>query len=435
MAGYYVRSGAAGAGTGADWTNAYTTINAALSGKAAGDIFYVAEDHNESTAGAVTWTLPGTNVSPNYVYCVNHAGSVPPVSADLATAGIAATSGANSITINGAVFMYGMNIKAGSAASSASINFQGTSSRNQFYKSCHFTLNNSNASSKINPGNQNPGNYTEWDNCVVKFGSATQGINCNGGAFVWKNTASAVDAGGSAPTNLFQPVANKGGRMECYCVDFSALGSGCQILGDGSSSEEAKWVFRNCKLGASSTRASAGTGAASKGMNAAHFENCDSANTNYNFSFHDYAGDLTTEATIVRTPGASNGTTPFSWKLVTTANASIPTPLECPPLAIWNDTTGSSITVTVEGIWGSGSVPKNDRARGRARETLRAAVRLRQAQAATSRAACGFPRRYRAADRARGGSRRGSRSLWRRRLCASRAAAIRARAMPSDRSA
>ena len=57
MAIYYVYSGAAGAGTGADWANAYTTLTTAVSGKAAGDVFYIAHDHAESTAGRVTITV------------------------------------------------------------------------------------------------------------------------------------------------------------------------------------------------------------------------------------------------------------------------------------------------------------------------------------------------------------------------------------------
>ena len=69
---------------------------------------------------------------------------------------------------------------------------------------------------------------------------------------------------------------------------------------------------------------------------------------------------LTEETTIVRTGGASDGTTPISWKIVTTANCNYSMPFECPPIAIWNDTTGSAVTATVEGIWGGGAVPNDD---------------------------------------------------------------------------
>jgi hypothetical protein len=67
MASVYVRSGAAGAGTGADWANAYTTLAAAFTAKAAGDVFYVSDDHAETQASAMTLVSPGTAANPCFV--------------------------------------------------------------------------------------------------------------------------------------------------------------------------------------------------------------------------------------------------------------------------------------------------------------------------------------------------------------------------------
>ena len=106
MASYYVWSGAAGAANGTSWVNAYTTLTAALSGKAAGDVFYVAHDHAESTAGAVTLTPTSSAASPTKIICVNRAGSVPPVSADRRATATIATSGANNLILNGAAVHY-----------------------------------------------------------------------------------------------------------------------------------------------------------------------------------------------------------------------------------------------------------------------------------------------------------------------------------------
>ncbi|RUX95816.1 hypothetical protein [Mesorhizobium sp. M7D.F.Ca.US.004.01.2.1] len=73
-----------------------------------------------------------------------------------------------------------------------------------------------------------------------------------------------------------------------------------------------------------------------------------STGVNYNQYRGRYTGSLVEETTIVHTGGASNGTTPISWKIVTTANATWHFPFEAPPIAIWNDTTGSAVTATVE---------------------------------------------------------------------------------------
>lgn len=42
--------------------------------------------------------------------------------------------------------------------------------------------------------------------------------------------------------------------------------------------------------------------------------------------------------------------TPYSWKIVTTANCSFAMPFECAPIAIWNDVVGTPRTATIEGI-------------------------------------------------------------------------------------
>ena len=87
---------------------------------------------------------------------------------------------------------------------------------------------------------------------------------------------------------------------------------------------------------------------------------CDSGATNYRTERYQYQGTLTTETTIVRTGGASDGTTPVSWKIVTTANPEWQMPFEAFPISIWNEDTGSPITVTVEGVWLGGAVPLTD---------------------------------------------------------------------------
>lgn len=79
--------------------------------------------------------------------------------------------------------------------------------------------------------------------------------------------------------------------------------------------------------------------------------NCDSGDTNYRIWTEALAGSVVSETTIVRSGGASDGTTSLSWKMVSNANAEYPLlQLESPEIVRWNETTGSSITVTVETI-------------------------------------------------------------------------------------
>jgi hypothetical protein len=61
-------------------------------------------------------------------------------------------------------------------------------------------------------------------------------------------------------------------------------------------------------------------------------------------------GDTYSETTIVRSGGASDGINPLSWRMVANATAKVfpVLPMVSGEFAIWNDTTGSARTVTVE---------------------------------------------------------------------------------------
>jgi len=77
--------------------------------------------------------------------------------------------------------------------------------------------------------------------------------------------------------------------------------------------------------------------------------NCDSGDTNYRLWVEDYCGSIKDETTIVRTGGASDGTTPISWKMEASSVAQFPLNiLRSPEITVWNETTGSAKTLTIE---------------------------------------------------------------------------------------
>jgi hypothetical protein len=86
---------------------------------------------------------------------------------------------------------------------------------------------------------------------------------------------------------------------------------------------------------------------------------CDSGATNYRNELYRFGGNQVTETTIVRTGGASDGTTPVSWKIITDANARWIAPFESLPITVWSDTVGAK-TVSIYGYWNNASVPNND---------------------------------------------------------------------------
>ncbi|TIU02346.1 MAG: hypothetical protein E5W43_00960 [Mesorhizobium sp.] len=354
MTAYYVRSGAAGAGTGADWANAYTTLVAALAGKSAGDVFYVSEDHAETQASAMSIAPPGSIASPTPIICVNHSGSVPPVSADLRTTATISTTGTNNISFSAGGYYKGIIFTAGSGAGGAQLIIPTTGTSVSVFEDCSLRI-GSTGNGKIVLGNGGVNlAMVELLNTTVSFAAIGQGFSVAGAAFRWKNTASALL--GTIPTTLFDWVSGRGGDILLRGVDLSAAGSGKTIIG-ATASVFGRFQAIDCKLNASVTKATTPNG---PGVLEPEFYRSGSSGVNYNLNETKYSGTLDEELTIVRTGGASDGTTPLAWKIVTSANTTWYTPFVAPPIAIWNDTTGSSVTATVQGIWGGGAVPNSD---------------------------------------------------------------------------
>lgn len=352
MASYYVDSNAAGAANGTSWADAYTSLVTAVTSKVAGDIFYIAQDHAESVA-SITITSPGTNAAPCFFYCVNKAGSVPPVAADLTTGATFLTTSNGNLTTAGSGYFHGLSLTAGNSSGAPILTLNNTASRTQVYKNCAIALGSTGAGAIHHGNNSTSGAaYTEMDNCTYSFANIGSGLNTNG-TFIWKNTASALL--GTIPTTLFGESGVVGTKI-LKGVDLSAAGAGKNLF--TAAAGRGHHAMIDCKLDASVTV----FGGTPLGMSNNRVDVVRSGATgiNYGFERYSYAGTQTIEATIVRTGGASNGTTSFAWKIVTTADAEFMAPFECPPIAIWNDTTGSAITATIEGIWGGASPPNDD---------------------------------------------------------------------------
>lgn len=347
MASVYVHSGAAGAGTGADWANAFTTLAAAFTAGGAGDTFYVADDHAETVATGMTLTSPGTAAAPCRVLCVRRSGgSVPPVSADLrTTATVTTTAGSTGISYAGFCYSYGVSYLITTAA--ASQNFNATAPWYWRIEAGRLSI-STNANSRMNfgtLGTNSDDQLLELVNTVLEFGNAGQGavVRC---PFRWLATSSAI--AGTGPTTLFlTPSAGNAGPAVLRGVDLSALGSGNSLV-DVAPANLNSYHFDGCKLG-SSVSVSTGSVAGQGGVNVT-LVNCDSADTNYRYHRVSYQGEISQETTIVRTGGASDGVTPFSRKFVSSANSKFFSPLRGPWFRFWNETVGSPVVVAVETV-------------------------------------------------------------------------------------
>src|SRR3990167_6781056 len=318
MAGpYYVRStDGSDASDGLTWANAKATLAGALAVAAAGDRIWVSQVHAETQASAMTLTSAGTAASPVEILCGND-GAEPPTA--LAATATVSTTGASSLVIDKSVYVYGVAFQCSSGANTASIILTNANVDHgtQVYEECRFSILGTGAGSAgiVVGADITKIRSVLWKNCIVKFGATANWITVARGAdFLWNGGS--VDGTGSIPAALF--LTGKGGiawgpsRTRLRGVDLSAITPGSNTLVLGATGTMSSWVFfEQCKLGASVVVAST--------LQAGQYvilDNCDSADTQYRMQRSENAGNVYSETTIVRTGGASDGTTPLAPQMV-----------------------------------------------------------------------------------------------------------------------
>lgn len=341
MAGpYYVRGTAGGTNNGSSWANAWTSLSN-VTGLVASDKVFVTEE--ALTGGLGTTPVFGSfKINRIRCICVNHSGSVPPVSADLrTTGGMTGSSGVNT-QAKGCFYMYGLNWRAGAAAGTGHLQLCNNNNDYQTYDTCTLELLHTSGSDQIQVGlnTSTKGGKLEFFDTNCKFAAAGQSIAVGDCDLWWRGGA----AQGTAPTTLFTDLGSTS-TAQCdvlvEAVDLSLVTG--TLVGDFA--VPITFRFKNCKLGAgvaAQASQTQDTGATT------YIQNSDSGSTNYRNEKHHRRGDQTTETTVVMTGGASDGTTPFSDKIVTTANCDFTCPFEVIPYEIWCDVTGSAKTITVE---------------------------------------------------------------------------------------
>lgn len=341
------------------WGAPHARLLNMLNWMAAGDSGYVAKNHAETQSASMTLIYPGTISNPCYVYCVDNSGTghVPSTSADLSTTATVTTTGSNALDQqSGFAWIQGVKFSASTSSSGGSSIGFGSSTSDLRYKNCALQLSATSAVTMFfgSSGSGRPCRVT-FDNTTFQVSATGSSIEVDIADFIWKNTASAI-TGATLPTTLFKATSGAA-RILCEGVDLSALGSGKTLVAaQGASGGKQETVFKDCKFGASVTIAATPSNNLSRCM----VLRSDSGATNNRAELHDYYGDETTETTLIRTGGASDGMTGFSHKFITTANSRWTFPFEPMPYPAWNNITAANVTVTVEGIFNAAALPNND---------------------------------------------------------------------------
>lgn len=343
MAIIYVRStDGSDADNGTTWALAKATLAGAFAIANAGDTIYVSDNHAETQASSMTLTSPGTAANPVRVLCGDDAAEPPTA---LATTATISVTGNNPMSFVGFAYFYGIAFQAGSGSGAATlINFTSTSAWGFVLEACKLRVVSTSGSNQINVGGtagNNDGCRLVLINTSVRFGATGQVLSLRM-PLEWRDSI-AVESGGTAPTTLFEPATvAASGMVRCVGCDFNNAGTN---LVDVSLDAWNEYYFERCRLPAGiniTTGSHPGPSTVVRGTN------CDSGATNYRNFLYSYYGTWTQEATIVRTGGASDGTTPISRKMVSGAAALFIQPFYSDWVTVWNDATGGSLTATIE---------------------------------------------------------------------------------------
>jgi hypothetical protein len=303
--------------TDGSWDNA-TLFRYAFDLAADGDTIYVHDSHSETYEASINLTASSTVSSRVKIYCVEKTDNSLSTGAVFGTA--SASQGYN-LDLKGSFYSYGVKY-----VSSGGVNFA-----NGSYTHNHATLQHAGpGNSVIEVGNYNANSYLGGGNfnigCVEVFDgdiklAANTGFSFSDGViFHWKNGV--LIASGQV-TNF-----NEGtGARVFEDVDLSAIctGATAKYFTKNNTYQYSNIVLLRCKLPSGSgfdwTNGTYPPPVSNASVPLIRAEHCSSGNNVIGAFYQHYFGEIYSETTIIKTDGASDGTTGFSWKMISNAYA------------------------------------------------------------------------------------------------------------------
>lgn len=333
---------------GLSWATAKATLVNCLTGDSAGDVIYVAQDHVESLA--TTFNLNGsatTAALPGRTICVDRTGSPNPPTALADTAEFRLTGVATmTVVVNSSAI--GLRFRAGYGVTGASYMIISNGNYSQEFINCQFRLESSAAAYiQIVSSTSDTRSFNRFINCWF-------GFTGNTGHYLFISNNTALFSGGgilSSAGSITTLIGNLGNVNEVVFdgFDMTNLSSSANLVAPSSSSI-GRIIFNRCKLPASWSGALISSAISTYANQSIEMYNCDNANTNYRLWIEKGPGTIRSETTLVRSGGASDGTTPISWKMTGNSNTAPRTmgALSAPPIQVWVDGSGASRTLTIE---------------------------------------------------------------------------------------
>lgn len=320
----------------------------AYSAIAAGDFVYIHNAHSEAiNQGAIYQAMKGSATAngPIKIYCVNKADD------SLSTGAIVRSTSPNyGFNFYGFVYSYGINY----ITAKANVIPNTALETNWVFDGGGTTvLTLETNANPIAVGSQNVFTSLILKNAILNFAIVSSLFQHRYGAtFKWEG-GSLTAANGL--TRLFGPF-EAGSRVTVTVrdVDLTAVGkAGTPTSLVSLSDANYDVLFERCKIPAVANFAITSGAWSFPNSGKVRLHHCSADNKTYDFYESCYEGTIEDETTIVRTGGASDGVTPQSWKMISSANTvDNINGLVSPPIVGWTDSTTEK-TFTVEGIYDS----------------------------------------------------------------------------------
>jgi hypothetical protein len=186
--------------------------------------------------------------------------------------------------------------------------------------------------------------HTEFENVNINISASSSyypAFNMYGGVFIMRGGS--VSGGGAYG---FFSINGVGASIYLDGVDMSGIKSSCVA---NVTSYANHGVFRNCKLPASWSGAIVALDGVTIGS---EFDAYETDSTGYPAAYRrfsiSYFGSTNSTTAMYRQGGASNGNAPFSWKAGAQNMVECAFPYRLPETALYNSTTGTPITLTME---------------------------------------------------------------------------------------
>lgn len=313
---------------GSTWAKAYQSIaDADLLGAAAGTEIWLADDHKQSLPNGVTWDYAkGTWANPVKIISVDRSDDSYSIAA---SAQLGDGTAGTDFQVSGNVNWYGVYID---APANVSIN-AATGPEREILEDCTV---------KFTDFCHLGGQYaaTELRNCTIDaqtssvyLGIGTRGatVTCRGCTISASTSGFELTVGTTGGLYFFEDcdistinyLATSAGQHTTVILNRCVLKSGWKIVPSGAIGVAQRVKLWNCGVGAITVPPI--------GI----------------YQDHQYTGIVSGSDSRYRTGGASDGETPYSWSMVTNANALEQfVPLESHPITRWV-AGGSEITITV----------------------------------------------------------------------------------------